>query len=152
LLSGRPLSDWHSGTPGNAAAMDHYRVLCVALAPQDRAVLHQRIEARFRQMMAAGFLDEVRALFARGDLDPSLPALRSVGYRQLWSHLAGELSLEQAVDQGVIATRQLAKRQLTWLRKWPDLKWIFTDAAGAPIVGDGGPNLRASDLILNYLA
>jgi len=72
----------------------------------------------------------VRHLYQRGDLSPDLPAIRAVGYRQLWQHLAGECSLEQAVERGMAATRQLAKRQLTWLRKWPDLQWIMTDSAG----------------------
>ena len=66
----------------------------------------------------------------RGDLNPDLPALRAVGYRQLWQHLEGEIDLESAVQQGIAATRQLAKRQLTWLRKWPDLEWIYTDRDG----------------------
>ena len=72
----------------------------------------------------------MRGLWRRGDLHPDLPALRAVGYRQLWQHLAGECSLEQAVERGVAASRQLAKRQLTWLRKWPDLAWMHTDSAG----------------------
>jgi tRNA dimethylallyltransferase len=80
--------------------------------------------------MAAGFLEEVRQLRRRGDLHPDLPAVRAVGYRQLWQHLEGESSLDEAVTRAVAATRQLAKRQLTWLRKWPDLGWIYTDSAG----------------------
>jgi tRNA dimethylallyltransferase len=102
----------------------------LAICPADRSVLHQRIEARFAHMMAAGFLEEVRSLHERGDLHPGLPALRAVGYRQLWQHLDGACSLEEAVQNGIAATRQLAKRQLTWLRKWPDLGWIYTDQAG----------------------
>jgi tRNA dimethylallyltransferase len=87
--------------------------------PDDRVALYTRIDARFRSMMDAGFLDEVRALRARGDLDPDLPSLRSVGYRQLWRHLAGECSLDEAVAEGQRATRNLAKRQLTWIRSEP---------------------------------
>jgi tRNA dimethylallyltransferase len=87
-----------------------------ALVPDDRARLYARIDARFREMMAEGFLDEVRALRARGDLDADLPSLRSVGYRQLWAHLAGHCSLVEAVAAGQRATRNLAKRQLTWIR------------------------------------
>jgi tRNA dimethylallyltransferase len=90
-----------------------------ALVPDDRVALYARIDARFRRMMEEGFLDEVRALRARGDLDPDLPSLRSVGYRQLWTHLAGACSLEQAVAEGQRATRNLAKRQLTWIRSEP---------------------------------
>jgi tRNA dimethylallyltransferase len=93
-----------------------------ALMPRDRAQLYARIDQRFLAMMAEGFLDEVRALRARGDLDPSLPSLRSVGYRQLWAHLAGDSALGAAMAAGQRATRNLAKRQLTWLRS--DVSWI----------------------------
>ncbi len=91
---------------------------------------------RFEQMLEAGLVEEVRTLYMRGDLHPDLPALRAVGYRQMWQYLEGECSLIEATQRGVAATRQLAKRQLTWLRKWPNLEWLFTDAAGN-IVGDG---------------
>jgi tRNA dimethylallyltransferase len=96
----------------------------LAVNPPDRAGLHARIAARFEQMMAAGFLDEVRRLRQRGDLGPDLPSMRAVGYRQLWSHLAGESDLPTAVARGIAATRQLAKRQLTWLRAEPDVLWL----------------------------
>jgi len=92
--------------------------------PVAREVLYQRINARFDDMMAAGLLDEVRALYLRGDLDPDLPSLRAVGYRQLWSHLAGECSLEEAAAAARQATRNLAKRQLTWLRADPGIALI----------------------------
>jgi tRNA dimethylallyltransferase len=95
-----------------------------ALVPVAREVLYQRINARFDDMMAAGLLDEVRALYARGNLDPDLPSLRAVGYRQLWSHLAGQCGLEEAVAAARQATRNLAKRQLTWLRADPGITWI----------------------------
>jgi len=93
-----------------------------ALMPRDRAELYAKIDQRFVEMMAEGFLEEVRALRARGDLDPDLPSLRSVGYRQLWSHLEGACGLDEAVAAGQRATRNLAKRQLTWLRSEPS--WI----------------------------
>jgi len=96
----------------------------VALIPADRARLHGALEQRFAQMMAAGLLDEVRALFARGDLTEAHPAIRAVGYRQLWAHLAGGYSLETAVERAVAATRQLAKRQMTWLRAMPNIRVI----------------------------
>ncbi len=96
-----------------------YDVKVFALVPQDRTWLHQQIAKRFELMLQAGFLDEVRALYHRGDLDLSLPAIRSVGYRQLWQHLEGEFTLEQAIEKAIVATRQLAKRQLTWIRSWP---------------------------------
>ncbi|MFT7286636.1 MAG: tRNA dimethylallyltransferase [Halieaceae bacterium] len=126
-LSGRPLSSLHREGRAAATALP---CQAFAIAPRDRSVLHERIERRFRQMMADGFLDEVRSLHARPDLHPGLPAVRAVGYRQLWAHLDGELDLDEAVLRGIAATRQLAKRQFTWLRKWPDLQWIHTDADG----------------------
>jgi len=107
------------------------RVLQWALVPAERARLHQRLEQRFYSMLAAGFLQEVRLLWSRGDLSADLPALRAVGYRQLWSHLAGELSLDEATQRGIAATRQLAKRQLTWIRSERSLQWLDPDTAGA---------------------
>ncbi|MFM7966748.1 MAG: tRNA (adenosine(37)-N6)-dimethylallyltransferase MiaA, partial [Betaproteobacteria bacterium] len=92
------------------------RLHVVGLQPEDRAWLHQRIGIRFEQMLAEGFLDEVRALFDRGDLHVGLPSMRCVGYRQAWDHLAGLISAEAFVDAAIAATRQLAKRQITWLR------------------------------------
>ena len=75
-------------------------------------------------------MEEVAALYARDDIGDSAPALRAVGYRQLWEHLAGRCTLDEAIDKGIAAPRQLAKRQLTWLRQWPDLQWIHTDERG----------------------
>jgi tRNA dimethylallyltransferase len=108
-----------------------------ALVPQDRVELYERIDARFLQMMDDGFLDEVRALRARGDLDADLPSLRSVGYRQLWTHLAGEAGLDAAIAAGQRATRNLAKRQLTWMRSEPAFAAIrcLEDQELAPITG-----------------
>jgi len=125
--TGRPLTGFHGGEEGAAG---RYRVVQVALCPADRGELHRRIERRFRQMLAAGLLEEVRELRARPDLHEGLPAIRAVGYRQLWQHLGGAYPLEEAVERALAATRQLAKRQLTWLRKWPDLEWIMTDRDG----------------------
>ena len=113
-----------------SAIRSRFRVVQIAVCPEDRSVLHGRIGERFHRMMASGFLQEVTALRARGDLTPDLPAVRAVGYRQLWQYLEGETTLNEAVEKGIAATRQLAKRQLTWLRKWPDLRWIYTDSAG----------------------
>jgi tRNA dimethylallyltransferase len=95
---------------------------CVALVPQDRARLHVALAQRFDGMMAAGLLDEVRQLFSRGDLTDGHPAVRAVGYRQLWSHLAGAYTLATAGARAIAATRQLAKRQMTWLRSMPDFR------------------------------
>ncbi len=97
-----------------------YRVLQLALIPSDRAVLHRRIAERFDAMLAAGLLDEVQTLRRTYALTPDLPAMRAVGYRQAWAHLEGEISGAELREQGIAATRQLAKRQLTWLRAWPD--------------------------------
>ncbi|OYV40614.1 MAG: tRNA (adenosine(37)-N6)-dimethylallyltransferase MiaA [Thiomonas sp. 20-64-5] len=116
LLSGRPLSAHF--TPGDGAAQAiPLRIL--SLEPSDRGVLHARIAQRFDAMLAAGFLDEVRALRQRGDLSPALPSIRAVGYRQAWSHLDGITSATEFREQAIAATRQLAKRQLTWLRSMP---------------------------------
>ena len=124
-LGSTPLGSGPNGAPEVAL-----NIVQLAICPWERAELHRRIALRFEQMMAAGFLEEVRSLHQRKDLHPGLPALRAVGYRQLWQYLEGEYSLEEAIEKGVAATRQLAKRQLTWLRKWPDLEWIYTDHAG----------------------
>src|SRR5512135_739251 len=97
-----------------------YRVLQLALIPSDRAVLHQRIAARFDAMLAEGLIDEVETLRRNYVLKPELPAMRAVGYRQAWAYLDGKIDLKELREQGVAATRQLAKRQLTWLRSWPD--------------------------------
>ena len=129
--SGVTLSEWHARQAADPNCPAHaYDIVQLAICPADRAVLHERIERRFALMMEAGFLAEVEALYRRGDLHPGLPAIRAVGYRQLWQHLDGQFSLDEAVAKGIVATRQLAKRQLTWLRKWPDLAWIYTDSAG----------------------
>ncbi|MEQ1511140.1 MAG: tRNA (adenosine(37)-N6)-dimethylallyltransferase MiaA [Lysobacteraceae bacterium] len=134
-LSGRAISDWQRET---AAASQRFpcRVLKVAVAPQDRSVLHARIERRFDAMLDAGFLDEVRSLRALPELrrHPSpldLPALRAVGYRQAWEHLDGALSAGEFRERAIFATRQLAKRQLTWLRSDPALQRFDPDADSA---------------------
>lgn len=126
-LSGRTISDWRRAAL-NAPRLP-FRVLKLVLAPQDRAVLHQRIERRFDAMLDAGFLDEVRRLRALPELQAhprplDLPALRAVGYRQAWEHLEGGYDAGEFRDRGVYATRQLAKRQLTWLRGELDARWF----------------------------
>ena len=97
------------------------------LAPRERGALHERIARRFAAMMSAGFLDEVAGLRARGDLTARHPSMRAVGYRQLWAHLEGAFGLEEAVARAVAATRQLAKRQLTWMRAEPLGSWLDPD-------------------------
>ena len=114
---------WQADEPSSLP----YTVLQLAMAPSDRQILHERISRRFRLMLKSGFLEEVRSLMARGDLHSELPSMRCVGYRQAWAHLVGEYDEQELVDKGVAATRQLAKRQLTWLRKWSDLDWLDSD-------------------------
>ena len=115
-LTGKPISSLqnkpHSPLPA--------KVIKIIIEPRDRTVLHQRIEQRLQQMFAAGFVDEVKVLFERGDLNEALPSIRSVGYRQVWSFLSGEITEDELFNRALYATRQLAKRQLTWLRRCSD--------------------------------
>ncbi len=106
-----------------------YRVTQLAIAPRERALLHQRIEKRFREMLNSGLVAEVEALLADAQLALNSPALRAVGYRQAVQYLANEYDEAQLLERGVIATRQFAKRQLTWLRSWSDLNWLYVDQA-----------------------
>jgi tRNA dimethylallyltransferase len=99
-------------------------VLKLALVPENRAALHARIAQRFEEMLRHGLLDEVHALRRRGDLVPDLPALRAVGYRQAWEHLDGSYDAAELRDRGIFATRQLAKRQITWLRSELDARML----------------------------
>jgi tRNA dimethylallyltransferase len=102
-------------------------VLQLAIAPEQRSTLHDRIAVRYQQMIKLGFEDEVLTLKARGDLDENLPSMRCVGYRQMWQYLNGEFDHDEMIFRGICASRQLAKRQLTWLRSWPSLHWLTTD-------------------------
>jgi tRNA dimethylallyltransferase len=115
-LTGKPMS----ALLDRAQTELPYRVLQLALVPSDRAVLHQRIAARFDAMLAEGLIDEVETLRRSYALKPGLPAMRAVGYRQAWAYLDGDIDLKALRELGIVATRQLAKRQLTWLRSWPD--------------------------------
>ncbi len=99
-------------------------VIEIALAPLERAELHTKIEMRFKAMLDAGFVQEVRSLYERGDLSPEHPSMRAVGYRQLWRYLAGQSALNEATNEAIAATRQLAKRQMTWLRRRSGARWI----------------------------
>lgn len=128
--TGISMTEWRQREQQQQQAFP-YRVRQVALAPAPRSVLHQRIAQRFEHMLQQGFEQEVRSLFARPDLHADLPAIRAVGYRQMWAYLAGEYDYATMRDKGIAATRQLAKRQLTWLRGWQDLLWLSpADAAG----------------------
>ncbi len=142
-LSGQPLSSFQTtkliATNEDATGARGQKCLnfpendrcLISLEPQDRAWLHQRIAERFDAMLAAGFIDEVRALRARGDLQADLPAMRCVGYRQAWQALDGLWPMSELRDKGICATRQLAKRQLTWLRSMPERRVVACDAPDA---------------------
>jgi len=125
LVSGRSLSDWQAMQSPLPDGGDAFVFL--SIQPVDRSVLHQRIERRFRQMLDDGLVGEVEALYARGDLGPEMPSVRSVGYRQVWQYLSQEITYDGMVERGIIATRQLAKRQITWLRGWPSLQNFDSD-------------------------
>ncbi|MBD9398767.1 tRNA (adenosine(37)-N6)-dimethylallyltransferase MiaA [Pseudomonas sp. PDM11] len=101
-----------------------YTVAQLAIAPAQRQILHERIAKRFDQMLEQGFVAEVERLHRRGDLHGEMPSIRAVGYRQVWDHLEGRLSAAQMRERGIIATRQLAKRQFTWLRSWQNVHWL----------------------------
>ncbi len=105
-----------------------YRTLQFAIAPTDRELLRQRIAERFHLMLSQGFEQEVRALYERGDLNADLPSIRCVGYRQMWEYLDGQISYDEMVYRGIVATCQLAKRQMTWLRSWQNVTWLETGA------------------------
>ncbi|MBT2969347.1 MAG: tRNA (adenosine(37)-N6)-dimethylallyltransferase MiaA [gamma proteobacterium symbiont of Ctena orbiculata] len=120
-ISGNTLTELQQGSAGHTIP---YSVLKLVRAPRERAVLHARIERRFREMLAQGFEQEVKALMNRGDLTPAMPSMRSVGYRQMLAYLLGELSREAMIERGIIATRQLAKRQYTWLRNCKGCHWL----------------------------
>ncbi len=115
LASGQTITNLQQGSRASRAGS---RFLQLALNPADRSLLHARIEARLRRMLDAGFIDEVRSLMSRPGLERASPAMRAVGYRQYWSYLAGDYDADEAFRRSLYATRQLAKRQLTWLRKF----------------------------------
>ena len=128
-ITGKPISSfWAEGVHDGKGKLAEtaleqfpYQLLQYAVMPSDRKVLHQRISQRFMQMLELGFEQEVRALYERGDLHLDMPSMRCVGYRQMWQYFEGEFGYDEMIEKGIIATRQLAKRQLTWLRGWPQL-------------------------------
>jgi len=127
-ISGRTMSELQAKTSGDKL---DFRLLKIIISPEPRSVLHQRIEKRFDAMIDAGFVDEMKRLFARSDLKAGMPSMRAVGYRQAWEWLQGKITFEEMREKTIFATRQLAKRQLTWLRQegasvWYDLQ---TDSA-----------------------
>ena len=128
-LTGKPISSQQREDLRRAAPV---RDLRLVMAPADRKLLGEQLALRFQEMMGRGLMDELRRLHARGDLHADMPALRLIGYRQLWAHLEGRMDLEEAVSRAIIATRQLARRQLTWLRAEPGAEWI--DAADPGLI------------------
>jgi tRNA dimethylallyltransferase len=129
-LTGEPITKLQQA---RLSAFADVNVIEIAIAPLERADLHHKIEVRFRQMLEAGLLSEVRRLFERGDLNAEHPSMRAVGYRQLWQHLAGRIALNEASTLAIAATRQLAKRQATWLRRRTNALWF--DAMHPEIAG-----------------
>lgn len=119
LLTGKPISELQKNN--SQPALENYDVVSIALIPENRAWLHANIEKRFEKILDAGFIDEVQALKNRGDLDENMPSMRIVGYRQAWEYLDGKIDFETMKLKALAATRQLAKRQLTWLRSWDNL-------------------------------
>ena len=142
-LTGRPLSaQWQEFASPPAAARLRAQVLTYAILPDNRAALHERIAQRFDAMLAADFIGELKTLQMRAVLYADLPAMRAVGYRQGWQFLAGELSEHEFRDKVITATRRLAKKQLTWLRRWPDAKamtWGDSTTLAAQILADLEP-------------
>jgi tRNA dimethylallyltransferase len=124
MLSQQPPSQLNQQKPSDLLP---YRLLKIALSPSDRSQLHGRIAKRFQTMLNKGLVAEVEMLFRRGDLSLQLPSMRTVGYRQVWLYLSGEINYYGMVERGIAATRQLAKRQLTWLRSDKELHWLETD-------------------------
>ncbi|HIF55532.1 MAG: tRNA (adenosine(37)-N6)-dimethylallyltransferase MiaA [Methylococcales bacterium] len=116
-ISGKPISQFFH--EAQSQPMPYRPIKCI-ISSADRKLLHEKIAQRFKRMVDAGLIEEVRTLYQRGDLTPDLPAIRAVGYRQTWSYLQGEYDLEMMIEKGIIATRQLAKRQFTWLRRETD--------------------------------
>jgi len=116
-ITGIPISTWQQETPEKSP----YHFVNIGVIPNDRAVLHDAIAKRFKQMLDLGFIEEVESLRARGDLNLSMPSMRAVGYRQVWEYLDGQFTQESMFEKGIVATRQLAKRQMTWLRSWNNL-------------------------------
>lgn len=131
-LTGKTLTEIHD-SQGISEFIDKYDLRQLAIMPNDRKILHERIEIRLERMFESGFFEEVKAMYERGDLHTELPSVRAVGYRQLWSFFDDEYDLEEAKFRALVATRNLAKRQLTWLRSWPDLSVLYTDGHETPL-------------------
>jgi len=126
MLAGKSMTQLHEEAKTEDIPFQKIKLI---IAPRDRAVLHEKIAQRFKQMLQQGFVKEVEALYQRGDLTVQMPSVRAVGYRQVWSFLDGEINREEMQQQGIIATRQLAKRQFTWLRRETDAQSFYTEEA-----------------------
>jgi len=126
-ITGRPPSEVMAETEAEPCP---YALAKIAIVPEDRKLLHTRIEARFRKMIEDGLVEEMQALLKRGGLSPQLPSMRMVGYRQVWDYLQGNTGKEEMIDRGIAATRQLAKRQLTWLRSYPGVRFFNSEDTG----------------------
>ncbi len=122
-ISGKPITYFYQQAQQNAMP---FRLIKLVIAPADRAELHDIIARRFKQMLDNGLIEEVKALYQRGDLTEKMPSIRAVGYRQVWSYLKGEYDYDTMQEKGIVATRQLAKRQFTWLRRETDAHWLTT--------------------------
>lgn len=133
-ITGRPMSSFfskqNSNTDSNliSNAVLPYSFINFGLMPFERKTLHQKIAERFHNMLQQGFIEEVKALYERGDLSPQLPAMRTVGYRQIWDYLEGRYKYDEMIERAIAATRQLAKRQITWLRSFRDVYWLGGDS------------------------
>ena len=134
-FTGKTLTDfWHEQAQSQSASGFPYRRIKIALMPPDRVELRKRIERRFDLMLQQGFIEEVEKLYRRGDLDAEMPSIRAVGYRQVWSYLEGEYDFEEMREKAIIATAQLAKRQMTWLRKETECNFIDPNVINTPKV------------------
>lgn len=123
MISGKSMTAFHQDESVGSGSHDiPFDLHFFAIQPGLRSVLHEKIAARFHQMINDGFVEEVERLYRRGDLNLTMPSMRAVGYRQVWQHIAGELSFDAMLERGIIATRQLAKRQVTWMRSWDELR------------------------------
>jgi tRNA dimethylallyltransferase len=158
-ISGKTITELHQQQSADKKSVGHqlaedcqFSPLLLAISPQQRSVLHQRIEQRFDQMIHEGFVAEVQALFDRGDLNDTMPSVRAVGYRQIWDYLQGKLALDEACARGIIATRQLAKRQLTWLRGWDEVIHLHTDTVNMSVTApDEVKNLNLLAAAIYYI-
>lgn len=142
-MTGRSISEIHAGQ--ETRRLDElYDLHQMAIMPRDRKTLHERIEIRLNKMFDGGFLEEVESLYRRGDLHAELPSIRAVGYRQVWNYLEGVYDLDEARYRALVATRNLAKRQLTWLRGWEAIPILYTD-------NEQGRKLPVAELVTRAL-